>query len=180
MNRDDYEPSPLASVSAQQTDDGWTLTFRRELAHPPEKVWSALTDPIEISEWAPFNASRNLAEPGDMTLTMVAGAATSEDDIELTSTVIESKAPLVLEYLWGTERLRWELVPTDTGTLLTLRHTTDQSQNLSKMTAGWHLCLDVMDLYLDGHPIGRIAGEDARNHGWEQLDDAYAEVLAIS
>lgn len=180
MNRDNYRPSPLASVSARPTDAGWTLTFRRELAHPPDQVWSALTDPIEISEWAPFNASRNLAEPGDMVLTMVGGAATSDDDIDLPSTVTESEAPLVLEYLWGTERLRWELEPTDAGTLLTLHHTTDQSQNLPKMTAGWHLCLDVMDLFLDGHPIGRIAGEDAYDHGWGQLNDAYTEVLASS
>jgi hypothetical protein len=48
---------------------------------------------------------------------------------------------------------------------------------LPKVAAGWHLCLDVAERLLDGRPIGPIRGEDARNHGWEELHDAYAEKL---
>jgi hypothetical protein len=33
----------------------------RELRHPPATVWQALTDPAQLSEWAPFDADRNLA-----------------------------------------------------------------------------------------------------------------------
>ena len=36
----------------------------RELRDPPAMVWQALTDPAQLSEWAPFDADRNLAPWG--------------------------------------------------------------------------------------------------------------------
>jgi hypothetical protein len=45
------------------------------------------------------------------------------------------------------------------------------------VAAGWHLCLDVAERMLDGEPIGPIRGQDAMNHGWQELHDAYAERL---
>ena len=40
---------------------------------------------------------------------------------------------------------------------------------IPKAAAGWHICLDVAERALDGHPIGRIAAADARRFGWERL-----------
>jgi hypothetical protein len=48
-----------------------------------------------------------------------------------------------------------------------------------KVAAGWHLCLDVAELLLDGRPIGPIRGDEARNYGWDELNQAYAEKLSI-
>ena len=48
-----------------------------------------------------------------------------------------------------------------------------------KLAAGWHLCLVVADRLLEGRPIPRIVGETAKNYGWEDLSDAYAETLHI-
>lgn len=175
MNRDMYRPGPLADVSHEASDGRWTLVFIRDLRHPPEKVWAALTDPAQLGEWAPYLAGRDLGEPGDVTLTMIDGD-TSEP---LAATVTRAKRPSLLEYTLGTDLLRWELTPTGDGTRLTLRHTVTGQGWLPKVAAGWHLCLDVAERLLDGHPIGPIRGSDALNHGWDDLREAYATKLSV-
>lgn len=47
------------------------------------------------------------------------------------------------------------------------------------MAAGWHLCLVVAEHLLDGEPIAPIRGASARDYGWEQLRDRYADKLGI-
>jgi len=51
---------------------------------------------------------------------------------------------------------------------------------MSKVAAGWHICLVVAEHMLDGSPIGRIVGSDAKTFGWERLDDAYAAKLGVA
>ena len=36
-----------------QAGDRWQLRFERRLAHPPEKVWRALTEPEHLAAWFP-------------------------------------------------------------------------------------------------------------------------------
>jgi len=73
--------------------------------------------------------------------------------------------------------LRWELAPHGMGTRLTLRHTVEDRKWLPMVGAGWHICLDVADLYLAGQPIGRIVADEAKKHGWDRLNEAYASQL---
>jgi uncharacterized protein YndB with AHSA1/START domain len=176
MNRPDFEPSPPAEVDAQADGDRWTLVFVRDLRHPPEKVWEALTRPELLGEWAPYTTDRDLGTVGDATLTMIDGDASQD----LAASVTRSEPPTVLEYTWGTALLCWELAPVESGTRLTLRHTVPAPDWLPKAAAGWHLCLDVAERLLDGQPVGPIRGQDAKNHGWEELHDAYAERLGIT
>jgi uncharacterized protein YndB with AHSA1/START domain len=37
----------------QQQDGRWRLRFERRLAHPPEKVWLALSEPEHLAAWFP-------------------------------------------------------------------------------------------------------------------------------
>ncbi len=176
MDRVPFDPGPLADVDCRASDGRWTLVFVRDLRHPPEKVWAALTDPAQVGEWAPFTADRDLGSVGDATLTMIDGDA-AED---MPATVRRADPPALLEYTWGTDLLRWELAALDPGTRLTLRHTVQGRDWVPKVAAGWHLCLAVAEHLLDGQPIGPIRGADARNYGWEELHDAYAEKLGIA
>jgi uncharacterized protein YndB with AHSA1/START domain len=171
MNRDDFAPSPLADVEATPEGESWTLVFVRDLHHPREKVWAALTEPAQLSEWAPFLADRDLSTVGDAVLTMVDGDTT----VELKASVLRAEAPTLLEYSWGTDLLRWELSATDDGTRLTLRHTVADLDMAAMAAAGWHVCLDVAEHLLDGAPIGPIRGAEARDFGWDQLNEAYAK-----
>ncbi len=54
-NLEPYEPGPAREAQIQKEDgEKWTLILVRELRHPPEKVWRALTEPAHLREWAPF------------------------------------------------------------------------------------------------------------------------------
>jgi len=175
MNRMSYQPGPLAEVDRAATDDGrWTLVFVRDLRHPPAKVWAALTEPGQLSEWAPFVADRDLGSVGDATLTMIDGDVSEA----MAASVRRVEPPTLLEYTWGKDLLRWELAPTGSGTRLTLRHTVQDEDWLPKVAAGWHICLDVAERLLDGRPIGPIRGSEAMNFGWGELNESYAARLS--
>jgi len=176
MDRDSFKPSPLATVECQADGDRWLLVFVRDLRHQPEAVWDALTQPAQLSEWAPFLADRDLSSLGDATLTMVDGD-TAEP---MAARVSRAEPPTLLEYTWGPDLLRWELAATDSGTRLTLRHTITHRGWVPKVAAGWHICLDVAEHLLDGRPVGAIRGSDAVNFGWDELRGAYATKLDIS
>jgi uncharacterized protein YndB with AHSA1/START domain len=164
----------LADAAFVPDGDAWTLIFVRDLRHPPEAVWQALTDPAEIDRWAPFAASRDLGSTGDATLTMVDGDR--RDD--LPATVRRAEAPTLLEYTWGTDLLRWELDAVDGGTRLTLRHTMTDRDTGAMAAAGWHLCVHQLDRLLDGEPVQAVRGGAAMAHGWAELRAAYAAELS--
>jgi uncharacterized protein YndB with AHSA1/START domain len=176
MNQSTFQPGPLAEVDCVAHEDGWTLVFVRELSHPPDKVWAALTDPAQLREWSPFTADRDLGSVGDAILMMIDGETTED----LPAVVDRAEQPALLEYTWGTDRLRWELSQIESGTRLTLRHTVADLDWVPKVAAGWHICLAVAERLLAGDPVGPIVGENARNYGWDELHDAYAERLGIA
>ena len=148
----------------------YTLVFTRDLKHPPAKVWAALTDPDQLDAWSPFRPDRDLGTTGPATLVMPEGATTA--------TVTRVDPPHALEDRWDEDFLRWELEEIEGGTRLTLRHTTGGADMLPKLAAGWHICLDVADRLLDGHPVPVVRGEEAKKSGWRELHDAYAAELS--
>jgi uncharacterized protein YndB with AHSA1/START domain len=153
----------------EKDGEKWTLVLARELRHPPAMVWEALTDPSQLSEWAPFDADRNMSSEGPVTLSTVGTPQVSD------STVSRAEPPSLLEYDWGGGNLRWELEPLGGGTRLTLWHNIDR-RFISWGAAGWHVCFDVLDQFLAGAPIGRIVGADAlKFDGWQTLTAEYAK-----
>jgi uncharacterized protein YndB with AHSA1/START domain len=176
MERNQFDAGPLADATARNDDGRWTLTFVRVLRHGPDKVWAALTDPTQLAKWSPFIADHDLGHPGAATLTMIDGE-TSED---MDAVVTRVEAPTLLEYNWGADHLRWELAAVESGTRLTLHHTVQGPEWLSKVAAGWHLCLVVAERLLDGDEIGPIVGAKANDFGWAELNDRYAERLGTA
>ena len=168
-DREQYRPGP-ARAEVRKDGEKWTLILVRELRHPPEKVWQALTDPAHLREWAPFEAAGNLGTAGTtVTLTWVGTGRPTE------TTVTRADAPKVLEY----GDIRWELEAVGGGTRLTLWHSIDR-RFVSWGAAGWHICLDVLDRLLGGTPIGRIAGGEAMAFDdWKRLNAEYARQFGI-
>ncbi len=174
-NRERYVPGPAAGAEVQKAGEAWTLVLIRELRHSPAMVWQALTDPAQLSEWAPFDADRSLAAVGPVTLSTI-GAPTPQVSA---SVVKRAEPPRVLEYSWGGNDLRWELEPLGGGTRLTLWHSIDRGF-ISWGAAGWHICLDVLDRLLAGEPIGRIVGPEAMKFdGWQRLTAEYARQFGV-
>ncbi|WP_040832476.1 SRPBCC domain-containing protein [Nocardia jiangxiensis] len=175
MSTQSYRPSPLHPVELVDAGGQWSLVFTRDFPHPPEAVWSALTDPGELAEWAPYTADRSLAALGPVTLIMIDG----ETKLELPGEVSQVDRPRLLEYTWSGEILRWEITETTGGTTLRLTHHLSDRAQAAMMAAGWHLCLDVAALLLAGTPIGPIVGADAMNNGWSELNRAYSAELGV-
>jgi len=174
--RENYTPGPASGARVQKAGDKWTLILVRELRHPPEKVWSALTDPAQLREWAPFEADTSMGTAGTtVKLTTVGAPKPHVTD----TTVLRADAPTVLEYNWGGQEIRWQLEPAGGGTRLTLWHNIDR-RYISMGAAGWHICFDVLDRLLSGTPIGRMVGPDAiRFGGWQQLNAEYANQFGV-
>jgi uncharacterized protein YndB with AHSA1/START domain len=172
--REQYEPGPASGAELQKDGDKWTLVLVRHLAHPPAKVWEALTEPEHLREWAPFDADRSLGRVGTAQLSTV-GAPTlnvSESQIK------RADAPKLLEYNWGGQDIRWELEPLASGTRLTLWHSIERPY-IAMGAAGWQICLDVLDRLLGDEPIGRIVGPEAMKFGWPRLHAEYAAQFGI-
>ncbi|MGC4086385.1 MAG: SRPBCC family protein [Polyangiaceae bacterium] len=165
-----YVPSRGTRAKIEKDGERWTLVLVRELRHPPTTVWQALTDPAHLSEWAPFDADRNLGAAGPVTLSTVGPTPQVAE-----TRVTRAEAPRLLEYSWGGNDLRWELQELDAGTRLTLWHNIDR-RYISWGAAGWHVCFDVLDGVLAGESIGRIVGPEAlKLEAWQQLHAEYTK-----
>ena len=169
ISRERYAPGPASEASVLKEGERWTLVLVRELRHPPAKVWRALTEPAELREWAPFDADRTLDTNGPVKLTT---AATPTPQVSETR-VTRAEAPRLLEYNWGGNDIRWELEPSNGGTRLTLWHNIDR-RFVAMGAAGWHICIDVLDHLLAGHPLGRVVGGEAMKFGWKRLMEEYS------
>jgi hypothetical protein len=160
-----YTPGPAHGAQVRKDGEKWTLILVRELRHSPEKVWEALTDPVHLREWAPFEVDGNLDKVGTVKLTWVGNPQAFE------TKVTRVDAPKVLEY----SDTRWELEPLNGGTRLTLWVNIDR-RFVAWGAAGWHISFDVLDRLLSGNPINRIAGGDVMKfEGWARLVAEYAK-----
>ncbi len=175
-DREHYIPGPARGAQVRKEGEKWTLILVRELRHPPEKVWQALTDPAHLREWAPFEADGSLGSAGTTVKLTTVGAPTPQVS---ETTVKRAEVSRLLEYSWGGGDLRWELEPLGGGTRLTLWHNINR-RFISWGAAGWHICFDVLDRLLAGEPIGRIAGPDAiKFGGWQRLNEEYAKQFGV-
>jgi uncharacterized protein YndB with AHSA1/START domain len=174
--REQYAPGPARGAHVEKGGEKWTLVVVRELRHPPEKVWQALTDPAHLREWAPFDADASLGAVGNKVKLTTVGAPA----LHITeTTVTRADAPRLLEYNWGGFDMRWELESSGVGTRMTLWTNIDR-RYIAMGAAGWHVCFDVLDHLLDGTPIGRIVGSDAMKFGgWQRLHAEYAQQFGV-
>jgi uncharacterized protein YndB with AHSA1/START domain len=163
-------------MGAEVRKDGenWTLILVRELRHPPNKVWQALTDPTQLREWAPYDADHSLAAVGPVKLTTIGAPQTLIAETRVT----RADAQELLELQWGDRDIRWQLEPLGEGTRLTLWHNIDRKY-IAMGAAGWHICLDVLDHLLGGDPLGRIAGPEAMKFEWPRLHVEYSKMFGV-
>src|SRR6266498_1470792 len=127
IDRQQYTPGPASVAQVRKDGEKWTLILVRELRHPPDKVWQALTDPVQLREWAPFDADGSLGTVGTtvklttVKLTTVKLTTVGAPALHVTeTTVTRADAPKVLEYNWGDFDMRWQLEPFGGGTRVTL------------------------------------------------------------
>jgi uncharacterized protein YndB with AHSA1/START domain len=174
--REHYAPGPADVARVQKDGEKWTLVLVKALRHSPETVWQAITNPAQLSEWAPFDADKSLGTAGATVKLTTVGAPTPH---VTETTVTRAEAPRVLEYNWGGFDMKWQLDAVDGGTRLTLWTNIDR-RFIAMGAAGWHICFDVLERRLNGQPIGRLVGPDAMAFGgWQQLNAEYARQFGV-
>lgn len=127
-----------------------TVTIEREFAHPPEKLWRALTQPHLISEWLMKNDFK-LELGHRFTLRGEWGGV-------LDCEVLEIEPHKTLAYTWNFEHedaayalqstVTFTLTPTRTGTHLRMEQAgfrSDQKQAFGGAHAGWKQFFDKLD-----------------------------------
>jgi hypothetical protein len=165
-----YAPGPASGAQVRKNGEKWTLILVRELRHSPEKVWQALTDPVHLREWAPFEVDGSLGSVGATVKLTWVGTPTPQE-----TTVTRADAPRLLEY----NDMRWELEAFGGGTRLTLWHNIDR-RFIAWGAAGWHICFDVLARLLASEPTGRMAGAEAMKFdGWQRLVVEYAKQFGV-
>ncbi len=112
-----------------------SVVVEREIAHPPEKLWRALTQPHLIEEWLMKNNFKpDVGHRFDLSA-----------DWGVVQCQIQAIEPnKTLTYTWNTKDLEsvvtWTLIPTSTGTFLRMEQTgfrPDQQPYYRGAQAGW-------------------------------------------
>ncbi|MFB9978292.1 SRPBCC domain-containing protein [Mesorhizobium kowhaii] len=117
-----------------------SVVVEREIPHPPEKIWRALTQPHLIEEWLMKNDFKpvaghrfNLRKDPQPDVSIV---------VDCQVTAVEPNK--TLSYTWQAYGLEsvvtWTLMPTSTGTRLRMEQSgfrPDQEQAYRGATIGW-------------------------------------------
>src|SRR2546430_8456840 len=72
--REQYTPGPASVAQVRKDGEKWTLIVVKELRHPPQKVWQALTHPAQLRACAPFDADGSLGTVGTRVKLTTVGA----------------------------------------------------------------------------------------------------------
>jgi uncharacterized protein YndB with AHSA1/START domain len=156
-------------MNGELASDGhgrWTLRFRRTLAHPIDEVWRALTDPDELAAWFPQRIV------GDL---LTAGAPLrfeSDRFPGFEGRVLQVEPPVLLELAWGTDVIRFDLAPRGRGCRLTLTDTFGEVGKAARDAAGWHACLDLLEVAAD-HAVASFSSEER----WRVVHAGYVEAF---
>jgi uncharacterized protein YndB with AHSA1/START domain len=124
------------------------LRIERRLSHPPEKVWRAVTEPAELSQWFPATAAMDLALDAKVTFDVGDGEGPSTS-----GTIVELDPPRTFAFTWEESELRFELRPHDDGCLLIFTHAFDDRYGAASFVSGWQRCLDALELLVAGRPV---------------------------
>jgi uncharacterized protein YndB with AHSA1/START domain len=140
-----------------------TLVIEREMAHPPEKVWRALTQGQLIAEWLMSNDFQAMV--GHRFTFRAAPVPGWSGIIECEVKVVE---PLErLSYSWGTLGLGtevvWTLTATEGGTRLRMEQSgfpSEEGANYKGAKYGWQRFLGNLERVLD--QLSERAGEEGK------------------
>ena len=140
------------------------VRFERLLAHPPERVWRAITEPEELAAWFPDTIEGEFAPGAEVKFPKFV-----EMGLPATGTVTDFDPPRLLAFSWGTSVLRFELEPDGDGTRLVFMDSLPRAES-AKNAAGWQVCLENLEALLAGEEPGEPGGDH-----WSELHEAYAD-----
>ncbi len=161
--------------SLHTIDGRSVLKFERRLAHPPEKVWRAITETEHLAQWFPAEMQGERKQGAPIRFVFAGDEAPPEN-----GEITEYDPPRLFSYTWGESELHWELRPDGDGCLLLFGHTFDERPNAASFATGWQLCLDWLERALSGRPEPTPAAEQAAAmRTYRARHEGYVEVFGL-
>jgi uncharacterized protein YndB with AHSA1/START domain len=161
----------MMTATLEVADGATTLRFERRLAHSPQKVWRAITDPAELTHWFPQDLEGTFAPGGKLRFVFRGKPPVLDGETlrEFAGEVLEFEPPRVLAYTWAGDILRWILIPDGDGCLLVFTDTFTDHGKAARDGAGWHVCLDALH--------ARLGSASGPTSSWKQHYDQYTEAF---
>lgn len=151
--------------------DGRTvLRLERRLAHPPEKVWRAVTEQAEMAHWFPGKMYGERVLGGRLRYEYDAGG----DGLPNEGMITDYDPPRLFGFTWGDNALRLEVRPDGDGSVLVLSHTFDDRPYAASYAAGWMHCVDDLARHLAGEPAQEMTDYPAAHERYIELFDLSA------
>jgi uncharacterized protein YndB with AHSA1/START domain len=145
------------NVSTEQD----TIVSEIQIAAHPERVFQALVDPQQVVQWwGQTNVYRCMEFSADLRAGgrwRSAGVGPDGGNFEVTGEILEIAPPHLLVYTWvaswtGSVKttVRWELTPTDRGTLVRIRHSGLAAHpEIAQSYRGWPRMLGWLQTFLE-------------------------------
>jgi uncharacterized protein YndB with AHSA1/START domain len=155
-----------------------TLRYVRELSHPPDKVWAALTESEHLRAWMPIDLV------GERTVGAVLTARFWPDFVakygieepDMAAEILVWDPPRTLEWRWDKDILRFDLTVCSVGTHLVFTTRIDtQEVPGHKTAAGYHLCLSCLREHLDDRAL-KVPLLDQKT---DELEALYADKFSL-
>lgn len=140
------------------------VELARELAHPIDEVWHAVTAAEPLARWFPGAPQFELRTGGSVRFPEFAG-----DPAEF-GEVLDCEAPRHLRFSWDTDEMSFTLAAAGKGTRLTLVHAFTDLPGAASFATGWEACLEGLEALVDGHEIPNPGPRRARH---EQLAEEF-------
>lgn len=168
---------PLGTATALG-GDRTELVLTRRYPVAPAVLWEMFTDPEKTEMW--WAKTRGMAKPGssfDLKWLNVKDEGHGIETDWWYGRVIEAEAPRVFEISNAMHgRIRLELEPMETGTVLSFRNTVEVPAEVVPMTlAGWHVHLDHLQEALEGRSVDWQHWWSDFYPCWEQVHALYAD-----
>lgn len=149
----------------EQIDDGrWQVRFTRQLPHPIEKVWRAVTEPEHLAAWFPCTIDGERRAGAPLTFRFEEGMEPMQGEM------VEFDPPRCMALMWGGDLLRLELRSVADGTELLLTDTLEELGKAARDAAGWHECLERLRHAVAGEPVPFALGDV-----WKDVHPTYQE-----
>src|ERR1700741_5304697 len=136
----------MSDVKTTKNGDAVTIRFERQLKHPVEKVWRAVTERDHLNQWFPSDVGVDVITAGaDLHHSFRENEGPDDDHAR----VIDFKEHELLVISWYESVLRFELRPSGDGCALLLTYTlADDGVRPERDTKGWGICLDRLESLL--------------------------------
>ena len=139
-----------------KTGSSFTLSLERTLAHPPEKVWRALTERELLKQWFPCDVEGEWKVGAPLVFTFLRGEGEGLSEDDMRGEVLAVDPPRLLEFRWGQDRIRCELVPEGDGCRLLLSNSFGDASWGARNAVGWEFCIDNLSALLEGAALAQF------------------------